>query len=87
MCIKCGACCCHLELSELYASLDDGTGVCIYFDKKSRLCTIYNQRPLLCRVDVSYELFKDQMSKEEYLNLNYTFCEQLRKLNEKMKEE
>lgn len=61
--------------------LDRGDGVCRYLD--GNLCSIYATRPLLCRVDESYEVyFKDKMSKEEYYRQNYLCCEQLKKQEE-----
>lgn len=51
-CDKCGLCCRSLKkFGELYADLDDGSGVCKFFDKTSNLCTIYDMRPLKCRVE------------------------------------
>lgn len=72
-CSKCGECCRNLDKSPLYAELDSGNGVCRYL--KGNLCSIYEYRPLLCRIDESYEeFFKDSISKEEYYRLNYEAC-------------
>ncbi len=77
VCDKCGMCCRNLRLSALYAELDDGTGVCKYL--KGNLCSIYEKRPLLCRVDECYELFfKSTMSKDEFYKLNYNVCKHLK---------
>lgn len=77
-CKKCGLCCQNLNLNPIYADLDDGTGVCIYYDAKSKLCSIYEDRPIKCRIDDAYEMFfKDSISKEEYYRLNYEACNQL----------
>lgn len=54
-CDKCGECCRHLDESELYQEIDRGDGVCKFLT--DNLCSIYDKRPLLCRVDESYELF------------------------------
>ena len=78
-CDRCGACCRHLELSPLYRELDRGDGICKYLS--GNLCSIYENRPLLCRVDASYDaFFKDVMSRETYSNLNYVSCNELKKL-------
>ena len=76
-CDKCGICCRNLHKSEVYREYHNGDGVCKFL--KGNLCSIYNERPLICRVDESYEVFfaKD-MSYEEYLNLNYRSCEILK---------
>lgn len=76
-CDMCGKCCRNLQLSEIYSSLDDGTGKCIYLNGNQ--CSIYNDRPLICKVDESYEVFfKDIMSKEEYYRINYEVCNKLK---------
>lgn len=78
-CDMCGKCCQNIGLSPIYAELDDGNGVCKYL--KGNLCSIYSDRPLLCRVDESYEAyFKDTMTKEEYYRLNYEVCDRLKKM-------
>ena len=70
-------CCRNLRLSPLYAELDDGTGVCKYLE--GNLCSIYETRPLLCRIDDCYELFfKSTMSKDDFYKLNYDVCKQLK---------
>ena len=72
-CDMCGECCRNLDKSPLYAELDSGKGVCKYLN--GNLCGIYENRPLLCRIDESYEkFFKDYISIEEYYRLNYKAC-------------
>ena len=76
-CDKCGECCRNLHLSDLYKELDKGDGVCKYLE--GNLCSIYNERPLLCRVDESYQkLFKEKVSYDEYLKLNEYYCEKFK---------
>lgn len=76
-CEKCGACCRNLDKSSIYAELDSGGGVCKYL--KGNQCSIYNDRPLLCRIDECYDVFfKDQYSLEEYYELNYQVCKKLK---------
>lgn len=76
-CNCCGACCRDLDRSPLYADLHDGDGVCRYL--RGNLCSIYDHRPLLCRVDECYEIFfKQTMSYEEYVQLNLTACASLK---------
>lgn len=77
LCDKCGQCCRHVDLSSVYHELDRGDGVCRYL--KGNLCSIYETRPVLCRIDESYEIFfKEKMSKEEYYRLNYAACNKLK---------
>ena len=77
-CDKCGACCRNLNMSELYSDLDSGDGTCKYL--VGNLCSIYNERPLKCRIEESYyAFFSDEMSKEAFYQKNYEMCEQLKK--------
>jgi hypothetical protein len=78
ICDKCGECCRHLERSDVYSDLNRGDGVCIYLT--GDLCSIYEQRPLLCRVDECYEaFFGGRYTREEYEKLNYDSCNLLKK--------
>lgn len=73
MCDKCGKCCRNLDKSPIYEELHDGNGICKYLD--GNLCSIYENRPLLCRVDESYnKFFKNTMTLEKYYKINYKFC-------------
>jgi len=70
-----------LSKSELYLDLDRGDGICKYLE--GNLCLIYEERPLLCRVDDCYELFfKDSISVEEYYKLNMDVCKKLKDMEE-----
>ena len=79
-CDKCGCCCSNLGASKIYSDLDRGDGICKFFDENTRLCSIYENRPLKCNIDKTYELlFKDKMTLEEYYRLNYESCKKLKK--------
>lgn len=76
-CDKCGECCRNLQQSKIYRGLHNGDGVCKYL--KGNECSIYENRPLLCRVDESYNaFFQDKFTYDEYLQLNYKCCEILK---------
>ena len=78
-CKQCGSCCRHLDRSELYKDLDRGDGVCIYL--RDNLCSIYEDRPLLCRIEESYnEVFSEVYTREEYYRLNEEACRYLQSL-------
>lgn len=78
-CTKCGVCCENLSLSSLYIKLDRGDEVCIYYDSKNKLCSIYNNRPIICNIDAMYKMyFYNEMSLENYYKLNYEFCNELK---------
>ena len=80
-CTKCGLCCMNIQNVELAKDLDDGTGVCRYFERKSKLCTIYESRPEICNVEKGYKFFENTMSYDEYIELNYKICKELRRNN------
>ena len=71
-CSKCGICCRNLPAVAPFDELHQGDGVCKFL--MGNLCSIYDTRPSLCRVDESYHLFKHLMSYEEYLEVNYKSC-------------
>ena len=76
-CDKCGQCCRNLATSTLYADLDRGDGICKYLE--GNLCSIYEIRPIKCRIDECYErYFKDEISKEVFYELNYDICKKLK---------
>lgn len=78
ICDKCGECCRNLWRSKLYKDLDRGDGVCKHL--VGNLCSIYDDRPLLCRVDESYDVyFGLYMTREEYYRLNYMGCDKIKK--------
>ncbi len=80
-CTCCGECCRNLNKSDIYSELDGGNGICKYLNGNK--CSIYNERPLLCRIDESYEFyFKEKYSLEEYYELNYSVCKQLQSKGE-----
>ena len=86
-CNRCGCCCKNIGYVEEAAHLDRGDGVCKYYSDDKKMCTIYDFRPDICRVDKMYKRFKDKMTYDEYLNLSYESCEELRKLEKKKKHE
>lgn len=79
-CNRCGLCCMHLDASGMSTKLDRGDGVCIHFDEQTKLCKIYENRPLICSVDRFYEeKMKETMTREVYYELNYKSCCALQK--------
>ena len=78
-CDRCGACCRNLNKSEIYKDLDRGDGCCKYYNDESKLCNIYEDRPLKCRIDDSYYAFYSKdMDIESYYALNKRACNMLR---------
>ena len=85
ICTKCGACCRNIGYVEEAAFLDRGDGVCKYLDEKTNLCIIHDFRPDICRMDKMYKRYKNKMTWDEYVELNYKSCKYLQEL-EKAKE-
>lgn len=78
-CDCCGCCCRSVALSSIYRWLDRGDGVCKYFDEQSLLCTIYDDRPIECNVDLMYEVYLSKMMcRDEYYEKNYKICNELK---------
>lgn len=76
-CDMCGECCRNLNMSDIYADLDSGDGTCRYLI--GNLCSIYENRPLKCRIDDSYyAFFSNVMTKEDYYQRNYEVCKELK---------
>lgn len=74
-CNRCGICCERLNISPLFADMHDGSGICRYFDRKTRLCTIYRRRPIKCNIELGYErFFRRKMDYDTYLKMNYDAC-------------
>ena len=59
-------------------SFDLGDGVCKYLDTETNLCKIYEERPEICNVEKSFDnYYKNIMSEDRYLELNYKGCQLL----------
>ncbi len=86
---NCGACC-HLdpqdrpdladylsaEELELYLSMVGEDGWCVNFDRQTRKCTIYEQRPRFCRVQP--DIFQDmyEIAITEFNDFAIACCQQ-----------
>ncbi len=80
LCDKCGICCQSLkQFGELYADLDDGTGCCRHFDKRSHLCKIYANRPIKCNVIAAHKVYFSHIPFEEYIQKTKLGCQKLKK--------
>ena len=75
-CDKCGICCTLfdlLELPEEYQKLNDGSGRCKYLI--GNLCSIYDNRPLLCNSTWVYaHFYANTYSWDEYVALTTQRC-------------
>lgn len=75
-CTKCGLCCQHIDFVPELAEYDIGNGICRYL--KDTLCSIYDIRPDICRVEVMYATkYNNLFSKDEFIRQNLLICKQL----------
>ena len=73
-CDCCGECCKHIDIEEFKIP---GTTICKYLTKNNK-CSIYEHRPIICNIDKGYKFFKDIMTLEEWYQINYTACKELK---------
>lgn len=78
-CDSCGLCCRRIGGIQGFEALDDGNGTCIHLNEQDQ-CSIYENRPLHCRIKEGYDvLFAADMNWNEYVLSNVTVCETLKK--------
>ena len=78
-CTACGQCCKHVHLSEQTNYLNRGDGTCRHFDDESLLCNIYEQRPLICRIEDYYDEHLSHLYEwDGFVKMNLEVCEQLK---------
>mgnify|MGYP003512396328 FL=1 len=79
-CTRCGACCKNTHKSPYGTSLDRGDGVCKYLNEHLNLCSIYESRPDICRIDLQYKKnYKQHISWNKFIELNKEACANLQK--------
>lgn len=77
-CFRCGTCCRHVDAAQETKFLDSGDGSCRHFNSINKSCSIYEDRPDICRVDLQYRLnYHKKYSWEEFIAINLQACEQL----------
>lgn len=79
-CDACGACCRQVNKAQETQYLDRGDGTCIYYIDKENLCSIYETRPNICRIDLQYSLnYSEQYTWSEFVEINLMACQFLKK--------
>jgi uncharacterized protein len=76
-CTSCGLCCRHISAIKELQAFNRGDGVCQFLINNK--CSIYDKRPLICRIDEMYEIAFSHLDKLEFYNLNYKACLELQK--------
>ncbi len=76
-CTKCGLCCQNITHIKQLSAYHAGDGVCFFYDANTG-CTIYENRPDVCKVDEGYiKFFSSQFTQEDYYQKNAQICNQL----------
>jgi Fe-S-cluster containining protein len=58
------------------SAFDAGNGVCRYLE--NNLCSIYENRPMICNVEAMYStFFKSIMSKNDFIIINIESCKKI----------
>lgn len=77
-CNGCGKCCQRVDKSSQTAWLDRGDGTCENFDELTKLCKIYESRPLICRVEDFYEQhLSERFEWNDFVKINLEICKNL----------
>ena len=85
-CTRCGLCCKNIRGIPECEHLDDGTGVCKYYDDTKKECTIYEFRPVICNIEkLYYKSYKNKMTWDQFLEDNYNGCKILQELEKNKK--
>lgn len=76
-CSQCGLCCKVVGSIPGFPEPVKEDGSCAHLNEDNT-CSIYEKRPLICRIDDGYDLlFSKRMSREEWHALNYKGCRTL----------
>jgi len=77
-CSACGLCCQNISSVNELKDFDLGNGVCIHFDSINNSCTIYEDRPNICKVDEMFQIkYKQYFTKEAFYMENAKVCNAL----------
>ncbi len=87
LCSQCGACCKNITGLGLP---HNGDGICAYLDRDNNMCSIYEERPEICRVEKIYEKYfrKKGIKKKDFYIATTKACYDLidkEKLDKKYK--
>ena len=81
-CIQCGLCCQRVNLADETRFLDRGDGTCRHYDMANKSCSIYTERPDICRIDRMYALrYAGQYTWNEFVTLNLQVCTHLQSIS------
>ena len=76
-CTQCGLCCKNIDKVPQLDGYHAGDGICFHYNENVG-CTIYANRPDVCRVDEGYQkFFSLLMTKQDYYIKNAQICNQM----------
>ena len=85
-CNTCGHCGRSVHLSAETNFLNRGDGICQFFDENTHLCKIYNNRPIVCRVEDYYDAYLTNFyTWDVFINMNIEICHKLQRDNNQVK--
>jgi len=77
-CTGCGLCCQNISTVKELKSFDLGNGICKYFNTLKNECSIYAERPDICKVEKMFEIkYKKYFTQEEFYIENAKACNAL----------
>jgi Fe-S-cluster containining protein len=77
-CTACGKCCRKVGFSPQTQFLDRGDSVCRHFNEKTNLCNIYEDRPIVCRIEDYYTTYlSSQIGWIDFIEINQEICKKL----------
>ena len=77
-CTKCGLCCMRAGTVENFPYKTDYNGVCEKYDLQKRECTIYEDRPIVCRIDDYYDKYLSaNMDRNHWHHYNAQMCNKM----------
>ena len=77
-CAICGKCCRKVGSSVETQFLDRGDSVCRYLNEQTNFCKIYQDRPIVCRVEDYYKAYlSDKIKWIDFIEINVKICNEL----------
>lgn len=79
-CTSCGLCCKKIGITPEFFKLNRGDGICRYFNDDTNLCSIYENRPIVCRIEDYYRKYLSELYKwDDFVAINLKVCDTLQK--------
>ena len=77
-CFSCGKCCKKVHLSSETDFLNRGDGICKHYKESDNSCSIYDDRPDICSVEIQYKKhYSHVYTWEVFVEINLEVCKKL----------